>query len=366
MLFCSCYGYITYYLLSKGFSTSSVGIVTAVFGLMGAFLQPVIGRIIDNKVVIWKRIGILLALLMLICSIVLLCFENKIIQGLFFGITITSLNICLPLVNRVGFLCQTETQKINFGVARGFGSLSYACLSLLLGKLSVCLGSGIIPLSTSIISACMIILLFLMPKGNLSLVSEQKEASSNSLSVLVKYPAFTLMWISCVFQMIFHNLTNTYLINICERAGGSSETLGVALAIAAVVELPVLFLFAKINKHITVKNLLKISAIVFLIKAIGYFISFRIPLLYITQFLQFASFAIYASASVYYAENAVDENDKTTAQSFMSGSQTIGTVIGGLIGGFVISTYSLNAMLVLGIIIALFGACFSFVKSKSN
>ena len=88
--------------------------------------------------------------------------------------------------------------------------------------------------------------------------------------------------------------------------------------------------------------------------------------MYGTQILQFASFAIYASASVYYADNAVDEKDKTTAQSFMSNSPTIGSVLGGLFGGFVISSYSLNTMLITGIIIALFGSCFAFIKTTKK
>ena len=364
MLFCSTYGYITFYLLSRSFSASEIGIITAAFGLIGAFAQPFFGRLVDRGLYGWKSLSCVLSLAITLCSLVLVFLEPKLIQGLFFGLTLLFLNSALPLVNRAGFICQTKTQKINYGIARGIGSLSYALLSLILGKFTLLFDSSIVPLTTATISFCLIITLLTMPKGEIPVLEKQTSSSISPFTVLKKYPAFTLMWISCIIQMTFHNLITTFLIQICERAGGTSGTLGLALAISAIVELPVLFCFTKINKHISSKKLLLISAIAFIIKATGYAVSLNISILYITQLTQAISFAIYASASVYYAEEAVHSEDKTTAQSFLSGSQTIGSVAGCLAGGILLTSFGINTMLFTGIAITVLGAIFALLAIK--
>ncbi|WP_294427375.1 MFS transporter [uncultured Treponema sp.] len=366
MLFCSTYGYITFYLLSRGFSASGIGIITATFGLIGAFAQPIFGRLVDRGRSGWKSLSFILILALAFCSLILVIFDHTLIQGVFFGLSLIFLNSTLPLVNRAGFICQSKSEKINYGIARGIGSLSYAFLSLVLGKLTLIFESSVVPLSTAVISLCLITVILTMPKGETPVAETQTKTSASPLSVLKKYPAFTLMWISCILQMTFHNLATTFLIQICGRAGGTSETLGFALAISAVVELPVLFCFTRINRHISSKKLLLVSGLAFIIKATGYAISLNIPILFITQLTQAISFAIYASASVYYAEEAVNSEDKTTAQSFLSGTQTIGSVAGSLAGGILISAAGIEVMLLAGIAITVIGAVFAALALKAR
>ena len=47
MLFCAGYGYVTVYLLDWGYAAAQIGAVTAVFGLLAALGQPVLGKIAD-------------------------------------------------------------------------------------------------------------------------------------------------------------------------------------------------------------------------------------------------------------------------------------------------------------------------------
>lgn len=45
-----------------------------------------------------------------------------------------------------------------------------------------------------------------------------------------------------------HNLINTYLINIIEKAGGNSSDMGISLSIAAALELPAMAGFSFLVK----------------------------------------------------------------------------------------------------------------------
>lgn len=72
---------------------------------------------------------------------------------------------------------------------------------------------------------------------------EAKPASSNAIhyNIIKKYPSFFLIILAIVFAMCFQNSDCGYLINIIEELGGDSSQLGLANAIAAMVEIPVMF-----------------------------------------------------------------------------------------------------------------------------
>lgn len=370
MLFCSCYGYITFYLERQGFTTGEIGIITAIFGIGGALVQPVLGRLEDTGRVGWKKLTMLVLAGNIVAGILIPIVQIRILKGILFGFTQLCTTSIMPLINRAGFACQTSTEKINFGIARGIGSLSYAILSLILGRLTVIISDVCVPLATAIVAIFLEIAVSLMPNGENHVQKESIETERTSLlSALKKYPDFFIIWIACILQMTFHNLSSTFLMKICEQAGGDSGTMGIALAIAAVLELPFMFCFTLINKHISSKKLLLISGIAFVIKGILYILSRNIGILFIAQSVQCVSFAVYASASVYYAEEAVDSDFKTTAQAFMGNSQTIGSVIGCFVGGVLIQKMSLQFALITGTIIVGVGVLISipvvFKKKKS-
>ena len=56
------------------------------------------------------------------------------------------------------------------------------------------------------------------------------------------------------------------------------------------------------------------------------------------------SFAIFANASVYFSDEEMSEEDKATGQSFMTNTLVIGQIIGNLLGGALIESYSVKAM----------------------
>lgn len=356
MLFCSCYGYITFYLERRGFTTGEIGLITAAFGIGGAFLQPVLGRMEDTGRSSWKKLTMIVLFGNVAAGFLMVMIPVKLVQGLLFGFTELCTTSIMPLINRAGFVCQTPDQKINFGIARGIGSLSYALLSLILGRLTVLVSDFCVPLSTAIVAVLLEIAVLVMPEGEKHVSSKSASAEkTNVISVLKKYPVFFLIWISCVLQMTFHNLSSTFLMKICEQAGGDSGTMGIALAIAAVLELPFMFCFTLVNKHISAKRLLFISGVAFVVKGVLYILSGNIGILFLAQTVQCVSFAVYASASVYYAEEAVGSDFKTTAQAFMGNSQTIGSVIGCLLGGVLIQMVNLQFALIVGTILVALG-----------
>ena len=151
------------------------------------------------------------------------------------------------------------------------------------------------------------------------------------------------------------------MIQIITNVGGTSADLGRLLAIAAITEIPVMFLFSIIVKHVKSSVLLIISGIFFALKAFGYFAAVNIALMTVAAVMQMGSFALYIPASVYYVNEVMEEQDKFKGQALMTGTNTLGGVIGSLLGGFLIDQAGVSVMNLAGLVMAVSGAVLVFL-----
>ena len=181
---------------------------------------------------------------------------------------------------------------------------------------------------------------------------------------LVRYPAFCVMLGASTLMLAFHNITNTYLIQILGAVGGDSADLGVAIALAAVMELPVMFGFSRIARRWSAGSLLTIAGMAFVAKGVWYLMAGSVWGILAAQILQMFSFALFASASVYYAEESMEEQDKVTGQACMSCTITAGAVLGNLVGGWVLDACGVGILLAVALGMAVTGAVLAGVSER--
>ncbi len=76
-------------------------------------------------------------------------------------------------------------------------------------------------------------------------VAELYEAveKARKTGILRKYLFLLCFLVGTVLLFMEHNMINIFLVRIIEGVGGSSENLGVAIAIAATLELPIMAYF---------------------------------------------------------------------------------------------------------------------------
>lgn len=372
MIYCSCYGFVSYYLVEKGFGTSVVGIVTAVAGIISALGQPIVGALADKPKVGYKRPLVIILVILSVFGVILLGVSLSGFGAaicLAYGAAMLLLSLATPLVNAAGVAFPGE---VNFGMARGIGSFGYAVASYLMGYLTAKLGCVVIPIFISAVSLAELIVTCIMPDKPKGEISEESAAAGEEAAgsgeapagndvrtkknfFLGRYPRFTFLWVVFIFLLIVHNLSNTYLLQILEKGGGTSYNLGIAVAIAAVVEIPMIFCYEKINRKISTQNLMVIAAASYLIKSVLQLVNTNLTAFYFIQLLQMTSWAIYASASVYFTKEIIPERDQVQAQAYMANALTIATVIGTFVGGQLIEAVNVNAMLVFQTAMALIG-----------
>ncbi len=106
-----------------------------------------------------------------------------------------------------------------------------------------------------------------------------------------------------------------------------------AIFIASVVELPMMFLFNKINKVIKTNTLMKISVSMFFVKHLLTFLASNIAIIYVAQCVQIFAYALFIPASVYYVRDNIQSEDQLKGQALITMAMTLAGIFADLCGG---------------------------------
>ena len=157
--------------------------------------------------------------------------------------------------------------------------------------------------------------------------------------------------------LIFHNMLNTFFIRLIESVGGDSRSLGISLAIAAIAELPVLFLYSRISRNGKRSSglLLPVSCGFYVIRGILYLFAANVVMIYLIQLLQSVSFGMMVAAKATYADECMAPEDKTTGQALMTFTDAFGAVAGTILGGLLMNQGGIRFLLLAGVFFALAG-----------
>lgn len=344
-------GYTSLYLLDAGFDNTQIGVIIAVAGIISAILQPVLASYADrpNSPSLKKIVLCLIAIILTSAVLLLISYRRfMLLSGLLYGAGITILQLLTPLINSLGMESMNQGKNINFGISRGMGSAAYAVGAYILGIVVNKSTPLSIPISMIISTSALLIALQLFPfqKTKQGFASESTQKNSGSpLYFFKRYKRFSVVLIGCIFIYISHILLNTFTFQIVENIGGGSSEMGFSMALAAIIELPTMFLFARIVKKIRCDILFRITGIFFFLKTFGTLLATNIPVFYAIQFLQMFGWALLTVSAVYYVNAIVDEQDAIKGQAYMTMTYTLGTVLGSLIGGTLIDNFGVKAML---------------------
>ena len=349
--FCVIYAFATVFLLSRGFESSMIGVIIAAGNILGVVLQPMVASIADRseKISLHKLTAILSVVMILLLVLLYFVPNGLIAVAVLFLLTDTFLQVIQPLVNSISVYYVNQGVSVDFGSARGIGSLSYAAASYVLGIAVERFGTKSILVAGILVALVLLVTVLSMPVLSSSAASQLKEEEpeQNDAGLLVfasKYKNFMLTLAGITLLFTFHNMNNAYLIKVIENVGGTSADMGRMLSIAAVTELPVMFLFSKISKHFKSSTLLMVSGVFFAIRAAGFMMAGNVMIMYLVAMLQIGSFALYIPSSVYYVNETMLDQDKFKGQAVMTATNTLGGVFGSLFGGFLIDNAGVGAM----------------------
>ncbi len=355
------FAFSSVYLLAKGFTNTQVGYVMAAGSALSALLQPALGGFVDrSKKLILHSVLIALSMIMIVLAGLLLSLGKTFwLIALLYGLLVTFQQMITPITYSLSMFFLSRGVHINFGIARGIGSISYAVVAAVLGVL-------VEKWNEDLVIACVIIFyaVFLVVVATFhfhgvkeeKLPQEVQEKKHGGILAFVREnPAFSVVLLGNVFVFISHNILNNYLFQIVEYHGYGSKEMGYAAAVAAVFELPTLFLLSRINSKISSANLFRLSMVFFFLKNLCLYLATGMPMIYFAMSLHILGYGLFAGISVIYVNESIAVQDQTRGQALMTMTVTLGAVIGSLLGGSLIDRIQVPGMLLVSGVIALIG-----------
>jgi PPP family 3-phenylpropionic acid transporter len=360
MAICGLTSFAATYLQMKGFTASSTGIILALVSLLSCAIQPFVAAFADRT----ARVPLIFlisgtALISCLCMTGLLALP---LRGAAFAavylLGALTFDSILPLLNAVAVYYTDRGAPINYGVGRGIGSLMFGVSSLVIGKAIEKLGADVMPVCVIALIAVYIAVMLTFPVARRGAGSAAAAAvAADVISCTVpeffrRYKWFCATLGGILLMGSFHAMTENYMINVMGRLGGGSGNVGIALAIATILEVPVFFWFAQIQKRLTTPLLLKIASLTFLLKALGLLSAKSIGLIYLVEILQTTSYGFCSPAQVYFASERIAPRDMVKGQAFATASYALGCALGNFLGGQIIQFSGVTAMLWAGVALA--------------
>lgn len=359
------WSYTAVYLEHYEYSNTVVGMVTGMGAIISVLLQPLLASFVKkSRRLTTRKIIIYLKLAAIVFSIGM-CLEpvGKWTVALLFMILAT-IDVTIPaMLSTLAMEYVNSGNTMNYGVARGVGSVAYAAFSFILGYILKQVDIKWLALLYAVLSLFVIIFCVFLKdplehRENVSQLTSGK-GRHDQMGIMKKYPFLIYFLLGTVMLFMGHNMINMFLVRVIEKAGGASENLGMALAIAAILELPVMALFNKLVKRIKISKLLIFSATCFLAKCLLTFLSGNLATIYLAQVLQIGAFGLFTPASVYFINTAMDREDSSIGQALLGAfSLGLGGALGNVFGGIVIEHNGVQGMLLWTIILAGMGLFF--------
>lgn len=356
-------------LRDRGFDNGQIGILLAVRSFSCIIFQPVVAAFADRhaksiplKYIISLIVAISFISTFLFWRIHFGFLGSCIIFG-FLGATITALS---PLYNSLAMQFLGIGKDLKYSIARGFGSIAYAIMCIILGFMVDGLGVE----STMCAQAVMLIVSFVLiisftvcpVAATESVILEKPHSTWHLIS---HNKGYTIFLIASVMLFTGNNMTTSFLVDVVDKLGGTNADVGYCQFVLAAVEFPMALCFMRLKNRIGTDGIMKICALFIWVKIIGILLAPNIPALIAVHAFQMLGAGLYWSGSVYYVNENVEDIDRIKGQSLMAIFSTgIGSGVGSLISGWVSKNYGIDALVLSGAVCAGVGVGLMFWAVK--
>lgn len=259
----------------------------------------------------------------------------------------------VPLLSSFGMEYVNQKRNVNFGLARGIGSLGWAVSAVYIGLLLENYSPNVLGIVYLISAGVLLLLLICMEDmGGLieEAAEEESEAQKKDTGIFIKClsdKTFLFVTVGIFFGITSHALCTTYTINIVEHAGGSEMNVGLAQFFGASSEMIGMVVFGFLIKKYSSIRILKISSIFLAIRFLFLIFANSLPLVMIGYALQGPSAGLYIPATVYFVNERMRPKERTQGQTiFNLLTNSLASFVGNLLGGSMLDLFGLQFTLV--------------------
>ncbi len=363
------FSYTNQYMTERLLLTDSLaGLILGIATGLSFALQPPLTALAERTGA--RRVLILSAACSAICALLTLLPLGTAAAALLFAASCVALQVMPSFANALGMAGIHSGCRINFGLARGIGSTWFGLGARLAALLIGWLGRQAIPLSGAVMALGVVAAALLFPAVGSRSKDEPEQKPDSTGEFFRKNPRFAVLLVGIVLLYIGHNALSNCMFRIAQSklpaadANAATDLQGTALMIAALIELPTMFLFTRMLRLLRCDLWLLVS---------GVFMSLRLLLtlvlpgawgLYLAQVTQALGFAVMVVSSVYYVGTVIDRRNVVKGQTYLGATNTLGCLLAYVFGGVLIDTVGVNGMLIFCLVLSAAGLLLTFLSRQ--
>ena len=359
--------FVSVYMLGKGYSNTSIGLVIAVGNVVAVFVQAVLANITDKaqRLTDITVIKVLIAVLFALTVAVLLIGDKSLLLTIVYTALIVVHTALHPFVNSLSFTLEESGEHVSFGIGRSMGSLSAALLGLAMGYLVTGFGVDVIPFSGLIILVMMEAIIIVAGRhharfrqGGREIPGHETGGGEEAVS-LTEFVSgnmvFMVMSVGVVALFFGNVIVENFTIQIIESIGGDTEQLGVMIFVMAILEMPAMLFFDRIKKRFSYIFLMRVAAIFFTVKITLMYLAGSMGVMYAAQACQVLGYGLMFPAMVSFIDDIMSRGEAVRGQAVFTTAITVGNVLGCIFGGRILDLSTVGTLLLISAMITAAG-----------
>lgn len=343
------FSYANPYLTEQvGLSDTLAGLILGIATALAFLLQPVLTAVADKTGLDSKNICLSASLTGALCAAGAVLLPSC--AGVLFSLACVALQVLPSFSNAMSMQAMRADCSVNFAVSRGIGSLSFGVSAKLSAVLIEHFGTQSVAVSGLVCYVLFFLATLAFPR--VRELSRKQEAPTTARRFFAESPRFFPVLLAVVLLYIGHNaLTNSMFriaqskLPVTASAEAATQLQGTALLVAAVLELPTMFLFTQLVRRVRCDAWLILSCVFMTLRLLLTWLLPGQTALVLAQTTQMLGYALFAVASVYYVGTVIPKKNVVKGQTYLGAANTLGNLLAYILGGYLIDLMGVEAML---------------------
>lgn len=349
-------GYMVPVLQKQGFNHSQIGLFLGLRALFSVIFQPIIANFMEKfqaKISFNQLVATMVVMSMAMTGVQLL-------QPNFFGTMLVFMVYGIFTFGMISFIDAMSTlyfyqgKKINYPVARGAGSLSYAISALLIGSLVE--AQTILTAQFFLFIPLLIAVLSIEKIKGLASKHEDTTSQVSFKKMFQEYPVFKIFLIAVVFSFVGKEMSSSFLIDVYRSLGGDNQSYGIGTFLLAASEIPAAILFTKLSDRLGIYRLMLLSFFFAFLRIFLIMLAPSLLLLNLAQMLQMFGNGLFWAGNIQFIRTILPSKYAVKAQAAVGVCYLgIGSGIGSPLSGVILEWTNLTTLLMVSSLLALTG-----------
>ena len=363
---CAACAFVTVVLQYRGLDNTQVGVVTASACVLSVLVGPMLSRVAArfSLAQVARLFDVeFIAMEVLFAAIIVAPLPIPAVMAAYI-LLYGAIMISAPLTSRIAIDYLRAGKPINFGLARGMGSVSYAICAALAGQGVNVLGPAVLLPVFVISAAAFLISMHALPpiapreaEGTPPTAPSAPARGRGVAAFVARYRLLMLILVGFGFAYSASSCLSIYLINIVISLGGDVSLYGIGIFLNAMSELPFMALVPRLRRRFGTGALLMVAAVAYLARNLLISFAPSLPVVFLGLAFQGLSFGTLTSLLTYYVGETCEEADGMLGQTLIAiMTSGFGSMAGNYLGGRLQDTLGLDAMFVYAAACTVIGA----------